>query len=330
MKTGEKTNPHVLHVLKQMDPGKACGSKPEMAVSGQKPAKRLRAKTPEKEAMQVPEMAEQASSSKPKIFIAVSPDEENAASDGNTSNDGNAASDGSAAIAASSDVEFFEISDTSEEEITAEQLKKPEMAQKKPAKSSKQATAKASMKKPSVVMAQHHSWVASCSFGLVKETKASSKAYIQARNGPTEKPYCSAATAGFGYAQWACFRHPLEQQFSCSLPRLCMATLCCIQFLHGSSKCFILPWMGTPSPNRPRGDIEPGLFTQLSQALFNSFAKNFVSLQAFYAMPTFLAHSLWGAKSFCTTFSSSSQDFFMAAKPLSSCSAISGCSSSAL
>ena len=41
MKTGEKTNPHVLHVLKQMDPGKACGSKPEMAVSGQKPAKRL-------------------------------------------------------------------------------------------------------------------------------------------------------------------------------------------------------------------------------------------------------------------------------------------------
>ena len=83
-------------------------------------------KTPEKEAMQVPEMAEQASSSKPKIFIAVSPDEENAASDGNTSNDGNAASDGSAAIAASSDVEFFEISDTSEEEITAEQLKKPE------------------------------------------------------------------------------------------------------------------------------------------------------------------------------------------------------------
>ena len=91
MKTGEKTNPHVLHVLKQMEPGKACGSKPEMAVSGQKPAKRLR----EKEAMQVPEMAEQASSSKPKIFIAVSPDEENVASDGNRSNDGNAASDGS-------------------------------------------------------------------------------------------------------------------------------------------------------------------------------------------------------------------------------------------
>ena len=137
-----------------------------------------------------------------------------------------------------------------------------------------------------------------------------------------------ASTAGFGYAQWACFRHPLEQQFFCSLPRL---TLCCTQFLHGSSTCFILPWMGTPSPNRPRVDIEPGLFTQLSQALFISFAKNFVGLlQAFYAMRTFLAHSLWGAKSFCTTFSSSSQDFFMAAKPLSSCSAISGCSSSAL
>ena len=96
-----------------------------MAVSGQKPAKRLRVKTPEKKAMQVPEMAEQPSSSKPKIFIAVSPNEENAASDGNTSNDGNAASDGSAAMAASSDVEFFEISDTSEEEITAGQLKKP-------------------------------------------------------------------------------------------------------------------------------------------------------------------------------------------------------------
>ena len=143
MKTGKKTNPHVLHVLKQMESGKACGSKPEMAVSGQKPAKRLRVKTPEKEAMQVPEMAEQASSSKPKIFIAVSPDEENAASDGNRSHDGNAASDGSAAIAASSDEEFFEISDTSEEEITAGQLKKPEMAPKKPAKS--KAKAKASI-----------------------------------------------------------------------------------------------------------------------------------------------------------------------------------------
>ena len=85
-------------------------------------------------------------------------------------------------------MESFEISDTSEEEITAEQLKKPEMAPKKPAKS--KAIAKASMKKPSVVMAQHHSRVASCSFGLVKKTKASSKAYIQARDGPTNKPYC--------------------------------------------------------------------------------------------------------------------------------------------
>ena len=107
MKTGEKTNPHVLHVLKQMEAGKACASKPEIAVSGQKPAKRLRVKTPEKEAIQVPEMAEQVSSSKPKIFIAVSADEENAASDG------------SAAMAASSEVDFFEISSTSEKKITA-------------------------------------------------------------------------------------------------------------------------------------------------------------------------------------------------------------------
>lgn len=62
---------------------------------------------------------------------------ENAASDGSSGNDGSAASDGSAAIATSSDVDFFEISSTSEQEITAEELKKPEMAQKKPAKSSK-------------------------------------------------------------------------------------------------------------------------------------------------------------------------------------------------
>ena len=155
-----------------------------MAVSGQKPAKRLRVKTPEKEAIQVPGMAEQASSSKPKILIAVSADEESAASDCNSNNDGSAASDGSAAIAASSDVDFLEISSTSEQEITAEELKK------KPAKSSKQAKAKDSMKKPSVVIAHNHSWVASCSFGLVKETRASSKAYIQARDGPTDKPYC--------------------------------------------------------------------------------------------------------------------------------------------
>ena len=135
-------------------------------------------------------MAEQASSSKPKNFIAASADVESAASDGNSGNDGSAASDGSAAIATSSDVDFFEISSTSEQEITAEELKKPEMAQKKPAKSSKQAKATASMKKPSVVMAHHHSWVASCRFGLVKETKASSKAYIQARDGPADQPYC--------------------------------------------------------------------------------------------------------------------------------------------
>jgi len=90
-----------------MEAGKACASKPEIAVSGQKPAKRLRVKTPEKEAIQVPEMAEQVSSSKPKIFIAVSADEENAASDG------------SAAMAASSEVDFLEISSTSEEKITA-------------------------------------------------------------------------------------------------------------------------------------------------------------------------------------------------------------------
>ena len=176
MKTGEKTEPHVLYVWKQMEPGKARVSKPAMAVSGQQPAKRLRVKTPEKEAIQKPEMAEQASSSKPKVLIAVSADEESAASDGNSGNDGSAASDGNSG---NSPVDFLEISSTSEEEITAEQLKKPEMAQKKPAKCSKQAKAKASMKKPSVVMAHHNSWVASCSFGLVKETKASSKAYIQ-------------------------------------------------------------------------------------------------------------------------------------------------------
>ena len=62
-----------------------------MAVRGLKPAKRLRVKTPEKEAIQVPEMAEQASSSKPKFLIADSADEKNAASDGNTGNDGSAA-----------------------------------------------------------------------------------------------------------------------------------------------------------------------------------------------------------------------------------------------
>ena len=196
MKTGEKTDPHVLHVLKQMQHGMASGSKPEMAVKALQPAKRLRVKTPQKEACQQPGMAEsfgKASSSKPKILIAVcdgsAASDGNSASGGSVANDGSAASDGSAAIAASSDVDFLEISSTSEDEITAEELKKPEMAQKKPA-ACKQAKAKGSLEKPSVMMAHHNSWVASCSFGLVKETKASSKAYIQARNGPTDKPYC--------------------------------------------------------------------------------------------------------------------------------------------
>ena len=114
MKTGEKTDPHVLHVLKQMQHGMASGSKPEMAVKALQPAKRLRVKTPQKEACQQPGMAEssgKASSSKPKILIAVcdgsAASDGNSASGGSVANDGSAASDGSAAIAASSDVDFF-------------------------------------------------------------------------------------------------------------------------------------------------------------------------------------------------------------------------------
>ena len=200
MKTGDNTDPHVLHVLKQMQPGKASVSKPEMAVKAPQPAKKLRVKAPQRHAnsqgwqshlerlhllranfgllsvMAVqPVMAmEPMMAVQPVMAIqpmmAVKP---------------------VMAVQPLLQVQMrlFGGSLPLLKEITAEELKKPEMAKRNPA-GSRQAKAKGSMKKPPVMMAHYNSWVASCSFGLVKETKASSKAYIQARDGPTDKPYC--------------------------------------------------------------------------------------------------------------------------------------------
>ena len=165
MKTGDKTDPHVLHVLKQMQPGKASVSKPEMAVKAPQPAKKLRAKAPRHANSQgrqshlvmavQPVMAmEPMMAVQPVMAIqpmmAVKP---------------------VMAVQPLLQVQmrFFWRSLPLLKEITAGELK-PEMAKRNPA-GSRQAKAKGSMKKPPVMMAHYNSWVASCSFGLVKETK---------------------------------------------------------------------------------------------------------------------------------------------------------------
>ena len=160
----------MLHVLKQMQPGKASVSKPEMAVKAPQPAKKLRVKAPQRHANsqgwqshleRLPVMAVQpVMAMEPMMAVqpvmAIQP---------------MMAVKPVMAVQPLLQVQmrFFWRSLPLLKEITAGELK-PEMAKRNPA-GSRQAKAKGSMKKPPVMMAHYNSWVASCSFGPVKETK---------------------------------------------------------------------------------------------------------------------------------------------------------------
>ena len=179
LESGERTDVHVLSVLKQME-----------SMQQGAPSKRLRIKTPEKKVPRQPEKAssseqfqsekassssgqpEKAAASKAKILIAADTE-----------------SSWSAAESLQTDVEMVEISSTSSGAISSKEMK----ACKRPSMYKKPAGPL--MKKPgkagkAVKMATHNSWVASCSFGWLKMTKASHKAYIQARDGLDSKVYC--------------------------------------------------------------------------------------------------------------------------------------------
>lgn len=176
LKSGERTDVHVLAVLKQLE-------SMELGV----PCKRLRIKTPEKEVPRneekssstevlEPEKADKpgkAAASNPKVIIAAETE-----------------SSWSAASSLPSDVEMLvEISSTSSGAISGKELKacKRPSAHKRPSTHVMKKPGKASK---AVKMATHNSWVASLSFGWLKMTKASHKAYIQARDGLDMKVYC--------------------------------------------------------------------------------------------------------------------------------------------
>ena len=164
LKSGERTDVHVLSVLKQME-----------SMQQGVPGKRLRIKTPEKKVPRQPEKAssseqfqsekassssgqpEKAAASKAKILIAADTE-----------------SSWSAAESLQTDVEMVEISSTSSGAISSKEMK----ACKRPSMYKKPAGPL--MKKPgkagkAVKMATHNSWVASCSFGWLKMTKVATK-----------------------------------------------------------------------------------------------------------------------------------------------------------
>lgn len=180
LKSGERTDAHVLCVLKQMESMQAGA-----------PSKRLRVKTPEKEVSRklgkassaetqmTESQPEKASASGPKVLIATDTDSPDTDSP-----------DWCSAECMESDVEVVESSSTSSGAISCKELlacKRPSMYKKPAAGPVKK---KPGMAGKAVKMATHHSWVASSSFGWLKMTKASHKAYIQARDGKDTKVYC--------------------------------------------------------------------------------------------------------------------------------------------
>ena len=183
LKSGEKTDLAVLHVLKAL--GAEVGEEKHQPVKGSKPARRLNKKTPEKEAVAEPAKAskpaegvpeegkEPATASKPEQgkfqMVFRSP-----GTPGMESNHGSVVT----------------LSSTSSGCISATALKKPACkrpaaaiggpAQKKPAMAPKQPGKKA----------PKSTWVESASFRWIKATKATEKAYIQARDDEASKAYC--------------------------------------------------------------------------------------------------------------------------------------------
>ena len=178
MKNGEKTELAILHVLKALGFEKEQGKEPE---EGLKPAKRLRCKTPQKQ-MQPQESAPAGTEpeegnvepARKKAIIIASP-----ASPGQDSHVSSVAS-------------VKTISSSSSGHIAADAL--AQQAWKRPASASgstkKPAMAKKEPGKKAISGVTRYKWVASLSFGWVKETKATEKAYVQAKDDLESKAYC--------------------------------------------------------------------------------------------------------------------------------------------
>ena len=176
-KNGEKTEVAILHVLKGFE--KEHGKEPE---EGLKPAKRLRRKTPQKEIQPLESAAAAAAEpeegnvepARKKAIIIASP-----ASPGQDSNVSSVAS-------------VKTISSSSSGHIAADALTK--QAWKRPASPSlstkKPAMAKKKPGKKAISGVTRYKWMASLSFGWVKQTKATEKAYIQAKDELESKAYC--------------------------------------------------------------------------------------------------------------------------------------------
>ena len=143
---------------------------------GSKPARRLNQKTPEKEAL-----AEPAKANKPAEAV---PEE------GREGKFQMVFASPSTPSMHSNEGSVVTLSSTSSGCISATALKKP--ACKRPAA----ATGGPAEKKPAMAPKQpgkkapKQTWVESASFGWIKATKATEKAYIQARHDETSKAYC--------------------------------------------------------------------------------------------------------------------------------------------
>eukprot|EP00438_Fugacium_kawagutii_P007577 Skav204921 [mRNA] locus=scaffold526:15429:16127:- [translate_table: standard] len=188
MKTGEHTDPAVLHALESLQRSR----EPE---KGSKPAKRLHKKTPQKEVEVV--LPEQGTLS-----------EEGTQPEGNTlPEEGTMPEKGmqpqhhkaltilsqTPPSSSQSSVAASVVSLSSTSTIAANDLKR---ACKRPAAASHGSPAKKpamATKKPAgkaISGLRQHSWVTSCSFEWIKAIAATEKAYIVARAELTSKPYC--------------------------------------------------------------------------------------------------------------------------------------------
>ena len=175
--------------------GCCSGGRKERAGKGSKPARRLNQKTPEKEALAEPAKANKPAEAVPEEGREHTEEPEEGKEPGEEPEEGKGKfqmvfASPSTPSMHSNEGSVVTLSSTSSGFISATALKKP--ACKRPAA----ATGGPAEKKPAMAPKQpgkkapKQTWVESASFGWIKATKATEKAYIQARHDETSKAYC--------------------------------------------------------------------------------------------------------------------------------------------
>ena len=193
LKSGQKTDLAVLHVLKAL--GAAVEEEKKEPGKGSKPARRLNQKTPEKEALAEPAKANKPAEAVPEEGREHTEEPEEGKEPGEEPEEGKGKfqmvfASPSTPSMHSNEGSVVTLSSTSSGFISATALKKP--ACKRPAA----ATGGPAEKKPAMAPKQpgkkapKQTWAESASFGWIKATKATEKAYIQARHDETSKAYC--------------------------------------------------------------------------------------------------------------------------------------------